>query len=111
MALIDCPDCNHKVSDNAASCPNCGRIILAYNDLNFPAYHLAAVAVIVAVLSTAIPSSSPWWLKLSGTLFLTLMLSAITWIIPAISERRGLRKARKQRNLQDMKYKPKDRGA
>jgi hypothetical protein len=42
MALINCPDCNHMVSDNAASCPSCGRVMLAYNDLNFPGYHVAA---------------------------------------------------------------------
>ncbi len=24
MALIDCPECGHRVSDKAASCPSCG---------------------------------------------------------------------------------------
>lgn len=27
MALIKCPECNHEVSDKAASCPNCGYIL------------------------------------------------------------------------------------
>ena len=27
MPLIDCPDCKQKVSDQAPTCPNCGRII------------------------------------------------------------------------------------
>lgn len=27
MALIDCPDCTRSVSDQAPSCPNCGRPI------------------------------------------------------------------------------------
>jgi len=24
MALVNCPECNHKVSDKAKSCPECG---------------------------------------------------------------------------------------
>ena len=24
MALIECPECNHEVSDKSNSCPNCG---------------------------------------------------------------------------------------
>lgn len=24
MALINCPECNHQVSDTANTCPNCG---------------------------------------------------------------------------------------
>lgn len=27
MALISCPDCKHQVSDQAPTCPNCGRAI------------------------------------------------------------------------------------
>lgn len=27
MALINCPDCNHQVSDAAPACPSCGRPI------------------------------------------------------------------------------------
>jgi uncharacterized membrane protein YvbJ len=25
MALVDCPECGHKVSDQADACPSCGR--------------------------------------------------------------------------------------
>ena len=24
MSLINCPECNHKISSNAKSCPKCG---------------------------------------------------------------------------------------
>ena len=27
MSLINCPECNHEVSDQAATCPNCGYIL------------------------------------------------------------------------------------
>lgn len=27
MALINCPECNHEISDTAKSCPNCGYTI------------------------------------------------------------------------------------
>ncbi|NJB67494.1 hypothetical protein GGQ74_001134 [Desulfobaculum xiamenense] len=29
MPLIQCPDCNHKVSDTAPTCPHCGRPLAA----------------------------------------------------------------------------------
>lgn len=25
MALVNCPDCNHQMSDKAPACPSCGR--------------------------------------------------------------------------------------
>lgn len=28
MALIQCPECGHKVSKNATSCPNCGEPVI-----------------------------------------------------------------------------------
>lgn len=31
MALIKCPECQREVSDSAASCPNCGKVINASN--------------------------------------------------------------------------------
>jgi zinc ribbon protein len=27
MALVECKECGAKISDNAATCPNCGDII------------------------------------------------------------------------------------
>ena len=27
MALIGCPECNHRISEFAESCPNCGYIL------------------------------------------------------------------------------------
>ena len=30
MALLNCPECNHQVSDTAKSCPNCGFAIMEY---------------------------------------------------------------------------------
>ena len=29
MALINCPECNHQISDQALTCPNCGYSIRA----------------------------------------------------------------------------------
>jgi len=34
MALIKCPECGKEVSENAASCPNCGRPIKATMTIN-----------------------------------------------------------------------------
>ncbi len=30
MALIDCPECGHRISDKAQSCPNCGYDMVAH---------------------------------------------------------------------------------
>jgi hypothetical protein len=106
MALINCPDCNHKVSDNAAACPSCGRVMLAYNDLNFPGYHVATVALVIAILAPAIPATAPWWLKIAATAILALVMAAITWILPAIIERLGLRKALRRNGSKAAKYSP-----
>jgi hypothetical protein len=32
MALINCPDCGHQVSDSATACPSCARPITAAPD-------------------------------------------------------------------------------
>ena len=106
MALISCPDCNHKISDSAASCPNCGRIMLAYNDLNFPSYHVATVALVIAVLAPAIPATAPWWLKIAASGSLALIMATITWIWPAIAERVRLRKLLRQSGSKGTKYSP-----
>jgi hypothetical protein len=96
MALLDCPDCNQKVSDNAASCPGCGNVLRAYNDLNFPSYHLAAVALVIATLTPALTSSAPWWLRIIMSAGLALFIVITTWIVPGITEHLGLRKLQRQ---------------
>jgi MFS superfamily sulfate permease-like transporter len=106
MALIDCPDCKKRVSDNAAACPHCGNILQAYNDLNFPGYHIAAVALVVAILTPALPNGTPWWLRIILSAGLALLIAAITWILPAISERLQLRKFQKRGKIKNEKYAP-----
>ena len=33
MALITCPDCENRISDQAASCPHCGRPVSAQSSM------------------------------------------------------------------------------
>ena len=54
MALINCPECNHEVSDTATICPNCGFALR--KDINiqkrtsfFEAHKKAIIGVIVIV--------------------------------------------------------------
>jgi hypothetical protein len=35
MALINCPECNREISDQASSCPNCAFPINKKSSLNF----------------------------------------------------------------------------
>lgn len=106
MALINCPDCTHKVSDNAGACPGCGRVMLAYNDLNFPSYHVATAALVIAILAPVIPASAPWWFKIAASVTLGLVMATLTWIWPAISERLRLRKLLKRNGSNGAKYSP-----
>lgn len=34
MALINCPECNHQISDKAQSCPNCGYPLIEISNSN-----------------------------------------------------------------------------
>ena len=104
MALINCPDCNHQVSDNAAACPTCGNILKAYNDLNFPGYHVAAVALVVAILAPVFPGSVPWWLKILMSAGLAFFIALLTWIVPGLSEHFELRRNLKKRGLHGERY-------
>lgn len=33
MTMINCSECNHQVSDRAASCPNCGNPVSSVGDI------------------------------------------------------------------------------
>lgn len=102
MALVDCRDCGHKVSDSAAACPGCGAIRRAYNDLNWPGFHMAAVAVVISLVATSLPASANLLTRL-GTIGLTGLATAIVgWSIPYVAEARKLRKQDKART----KYTP-----
>ena len=50
MALIECSECGHMVSENASSCPNCGNPIRSTNGFNWRKTILPiAVLLLVAV--------------------------------------------------------------
>ena len=53
MALVNCPECEHQVSDKASSCPNCGHPIKKVSKLStpmIPGRALNAIQVILAIL-------------------------------------------------------------
>lgn len=63
MALTDCPECGHQVSDTAQSCPNCGHPL---SDAQTPSTTKAAptstalVFSIVGAVAIIIGSLLPW---------------------------------------------------
>jgi hypothetical protein len=95
MALIECPACGHKVSDSAASCPGCGAIRGACNELNWPTFHITAVGMlfVLAVPNFSGTLSPP--ARIMGTSFLAIVLGVLGWDIPAVAESRRLRRERK----------------
>ncbi|MBE0597775.1 MAG: hypothetical protein IH614_10940 [Desulfuromonadales bacterium] len=58
MALIDCPECTHKVSDRAAQCPSCGFPLKEGRErprLEFPLLDpLAELAAVAEELAAAV---------------------------------------------------------
>lgn len=107
MALIECSDCGHKVSDSAASCPGCGAIRKAYNELNWPAFHITAVSMLIALTVPYFPSTMPPLARLIGVVVLALVISILGWGIPAVAESRRLSREQKVTNQRPGKYSPK----
>jgi len=46
MALINCPDCKHRVSDQAISCPNCGYPLRKTETMTHSVSQIGSVATI-----------------------------------------------------------------
>lgn len=52
MSLINCPECNHEMSDTAKSCPNCGYNVKKYlhnKSLKQKSTRMSIIVVIVAI--------------------------------------------------------------
>ena len=49
MALINCPECNHEVSDKAQACPNCGYKLTENNQIKICARIPLAVAILYCI--------------------------------------------------------------
>jgi len=69
MALIECEECEHSVSDAAVSCPSCG------NPINPPELHLHPrwSPGVAAVLSLIIPGT--------GQLYKGQILNGFAWFL------------------------------
>lgn len=102
MALVDCRDCGHKVSDSAAACPGCGAIRKAYNELNWPAFHMAGAALVISIVGSSLPASTSWWARLLTIVICSLLTTVIAWVIPHISEARRF----KRMDARQKKYSP-----
>jgi MFS superfamily sulfate permease-like transporter len=106
VALINCPDCNHKISDSAAACPGCGAIRRAYNELNWPAFHIAAAALVIAVATPIMSSAMHLWEKLLTICVLAVVVTALAWGIPWLAEQRRLHREHTVTKSKKRKYAP-----
>lgn len=52
MALINCPECNHEISDSAKSCPHCGFRIKKSNNKKVPI--IIGVCLITIIVCVAV---------------------------------------------------------
>lgn len=92
MALVDCRDCGHKVSDSAAACPGCGSIRKAYNELNWPAFHMAGAALVISIVSASLPASTPLWARLFTIVISGLLVTIFAWGVPQVLEERRFKR-------------------
>lgn len=62
MALVACPECQHEVSDTAATCPSCGHQLRAAEPSQPPRFEHAGVtwAAIISAGAVIIGSFLPW---------------------------------------------------
>ncbi len=56
MALINCPECNEKVSENATTCPHCG-----YNLNDSPAMSTLNKVAIIIIIGMIILQIIKWF--------------------------------------------------
>ena len=78
MALISCPDCNAECSDQAKTCPKCGRPIIkeksiATKNLGFGGF-LFTLILIAGVVLAVQGSTLGWLLIIMGGLLLLARL-------------------------------------
>lgn len=60
MAIINCPECGHEVSDQAKSCPSCGVSIKKFND-KFVRTKAIILAIVIVTIITSIISIYVHW--------------------------------------------------
>lgn len=104
MALVDCRDCGHKVSNSAAACPSCGAIRRAYNELNWPGFHMAAAAFVISVAAISLPANANLLTRLTTIGLSGLVTSIFCWCVPYVVESRKLKKRDKSKT----KYSPRE---
>jgi len=102
VALVICRDCGQKVSDSAASCPGCGAIRRAYNELNWPGFHVAAAAFVISVAAISLPASANFLTRITTIGLSGLLVAILCWVAPYIVESRKLSKQDRMRT----KYTP-----
>lgn len=75
MALMNCPECNKQISDQAASCPNCGwvlpkkqipeEVLLIANPSMFRSNPIGFIfsVILIAAFGAGLVILFIWWLK------------------------------------------------
>ena len=79
MALINCPECNHEVSDKAPVCPNCGYKLSGNSQLKVSAKVPLVVAVIYTICVCIYANDYLW--NASAIIMLIVGLSLIGIIV------------------------------
>ena len=99
MVLINCPECQKQISEQANICPNCGYVLAKSNKL-----HIAAIILfILSAIALSVTIIQLWWgtwATLAIYLGIALLLAVIgvfIQIYPTLREKRKIKSLAKQK--------------
>lgn len=66
MAIIQCPECKHEVSDQAVSCPHCGYPIAERISKKKKSSRAGVTIAIISIVIIALAAAASWWIFFRG---------------------------------------------
>ena len=99
MVLINCPECQKQISEQANICPNCGYVLAKSNKL-----HIAAIILfILSAIALSVTIIQLWWGTWAtfaiylGIALLLAVIGIFIQIYPTLRERRKIKTALKNK--------------
>lgn len=99
MVLINCPECQKQISEQANICPNCGYVLAKSNKL-----HIAAIILfILSAIALSVTIIQLWWGTWAtfaiylGIALLLAVIGVFIQIYPTLREKRKIKSLAKQK--------------
>ena len=88
MSLINCPECDDSVSDQAVACPNCGFVLRDARKQSEQVTNLAAIGLVFGIGSTMAIAATAYLVTDSALLGFALLTGGV-WFCFYQTMRRG----------------------